>query len=372
MIVILYPQYDGVHGIARYLQSLIANVPADASPVLLLASIDGAEERQKIGRVNVVRLPMERGRLGLLLWSLRARSFLKALGRDHALTVNLHVPPLIPGLFLPKGSQIVVTPHTTYLGMSGQFYDPPLFEGQWNGLSVFIKKVMERVIFGKAERLIVLTEQGRQELTRYDVHQPIHIIPNGVDASIFAPTYRAARRFDVLFVGRIEKRKGSRPMVEVCEKLAQLRPDARIGIVGYGDDEGYVAERLRGVDSVDLLGKISFSEVTKAYAESCIYASTSYYEGLPGTCLEAMAMELPCVVWKLPFYEGLLEHGVTGALVPTGHVDDFVAELVALIDAPDRAVKMGSQSRKVVAQGYLWEDLAPRIIKTLEAPLPGA
>jgi glycosyltransferase involved in cell wall biosynthesis len=366
MIVILYPQFDGVHGIARYLQSLVANLRVGTRPILLVASVDGPEEWGQIGDVSVVRLPMEGGRLGLLRWSLRARSLLQNLSRTHGLTVNLHVPPLIPGVLLPTGPQIVVTPHTTYLGMSGQFYNPPLFRGQWSGLSVFIKKTMERMIFGRAQRLIVLTEQGRQEVRRYGVQQPVHIIPNGVDTGAFKAANFAQRRFDVLFVGRIEKRKGSRPMVEICEKLIQLRPQTRIAIVGYGDDEVHVVKRLQRVQGVELFGKISFSEVTQVYAESCIYASTSYYEGLPGTCLEAMAMELPSVVWDLPFYEGLLKHGMTGALVPTGNVDEFVAALIALIDTPDRASIMGRQSREVVVKGYSWADLAPLVAEVLE------
>ena len=372
LIVIPFPQFYGVHGIARYLQSFLANAPAEPGKLLLLTS-DENRHVLDVGRADIEILPMAPGRLGLLQWSLAMRRRIKQLARAHPdLVVNLHIPPLIPALLLPRGVRYVVTAHTTYLGMSGQFYRPPLFQGQWSAASVWAKRLMERWIFRRAEKLITLTHQGLAELHHYGIDKPVDILPNGVDIARFEPATGPGESYDVLFVGRIEKRKGSRPMVDVCKRLVERSPAIRIAIVGFGDDDAYVNSELAPLaPNVTLLGKQSFSEVVRAYKQSRLYASTSYYEGLPGTCLEAMAMGLPAVVWNFPFYRDLVQAAATGTLVEAGDIEGFAGAVIELVRDPDAARAMGSAGRILVAAEYDWRRLADRVLSSIIDPHNG-
>ena len=189
----------------------------------------------------------------------------------------------------------MLTAHTTYLGMSGRFYETKHFVSQWSGLSLIIKSWMEHRIFSLTSKVITLTEQGRQEVLAYGFKGPVTVIPNGADVKLFTSNDAVEKDIDVLFCGRIETRKGSRPMVELCSHLIAKKPDIRIAIVGYGDDEAWVKAALAPYGhNVLMTGKVPFSEMLGYYNRSRVYASTSYYEGLPGTCLEAMAMQVAC------------------------------------------------------------------------------
>lgn len=199
--------------------------------------------------MELLLLPLRPHRLGLVWWTLQARAALARLERERgpALAVNLHIPPLIPALFFSRKRRIVLTAHTTYLGMSGRFDRPRHFDSPWSRLSVAIKMAMERHILERSAQVITLTEQGRQELARYGRHGGVVVIPNGVDTRTFIEDPQVAQDIDVLFCGRIERRKGSRPLAEVCLRLLQARPTLRICIVGYGDDEAHVRQRLAAV-----------------------------------------------------------------------------------------------------------------------------
>lgn len=371
LVVIPFPQFYGVHGIARYLQSFLANAPTEPGKLLLLAS-DEHKHEVDTGKARVEILPMSSGRLGLLKWSLAARRRIRELAKTHPdLIVNLHIPPLIPGLFVPPGVRFVVTAHTTYLGMSGQFYRPALFQGQWHPVAVWVKKLMERWIFRRASKIITLTHQGLAELREYGIDKPVDILPNGVDLARFNPPAEADPAYDVLFVGRIEKRKGSRPMVELCQRLIAQRPTIRIGIVGFGDDDDHVRSALAPyAANVALLGKQSFADVVRIFGQSRVYASTSYYEGLPGTCLEAMAMGLPAVVWDFPFYRNLVREGETGHLIAVGAIDRFADTVLDLLDGPDTQ-SMGIAGRALVAHEYDWRSLANRLLSAICAAETG-
>lgn len=364
MIVILYPQFHGVGGIARYIDAFLANLPPGAPPVVLVTGDSPAPGWKRPG-VECIAIPVPPNRLGLLLWSWRACRRVVALHRERTVSVvNLHIPPLIPGLFLPPGLPLVLTAHTTYLGMSGRFEGNRHFRSPWNPLSLGLKMMMERAMIAQADTVITLTEQGCRELARYGRRSCVAVIPNGVDLAEFSPAGPMAQKdIDVIFCGRIERRKGSRPMVDVCRRLVEANAGIRIAIVGYGEDEAHVWKALAPyADNVLLTGKVSFGDMVSYYRRSRLYASASYYEGLPGTCLEAMAMRLPAVVWDRDFYRDLVVPGVSGRMVPINDVQAMAEEIGRLLQQPALLESMGDAARGIVRERYDWRRLAARLI----------
>lgn len=368
MIAIVYPQFYGVGGIARYLDSFLKSLPADGPKIFLITG-DVFPGSRTYKNVEVLHLPLGTGRFSLLRWSVAASRQLTELHKSGKIKlVNLHIPPLIPGLFLPKSVPMILTAHTTYLGMTGLFYAETHFKNPWGRLSTRIKMCMERLIFERASEIITLTEQGRQEVLRYQYPGKVHVIPNGVDMSSFVAEAAVSKDIDVLFVGRIEIRKGSRPMVEVCKRLVAVDPGIKIMIVGYGDDDAYVQEHLgRMTSNVQLAGKVPFEAVRGFYNRSRLYASTSYYEGLPGTCLEAMAMGLPVVVWNFLFYEGLVVPGQNGYVIPVNDIDSFVAKVIEIKNGVDGGIDVGRAGRNLMAESYDWQSLARHIVEKFQS-----
>lgn len=370
MIVILYPQFYAVGGIARYLDAFLSNLPAGAPEVVLVTGDEVPAPKTYKG-VSFVHIPVSRSRLGLLLWSWKARQCVAAMHRQRPITaLNLHMPPLIPGLFVSSDIPVVLTAHTTYMGMSGRFDGNRNFRSPWNALSLWLKIRMEHHVFARADTVITLTEQGRQELALYGRAQRIAVVPNGVDLAEFKPDDTVEKDIDVIFSGRIEKRKGSRPMVEVCRRLVAEHPGIRIAIVGYGDDEAHVWRGLADLaDNVLLTGKVSFGDMVSYYQRSKVYVSTSYYEGLPGTCLEAMAMGLPAVVWDLLFYRGLVVRGVTGLLEPANDHQAMTRAVSLLLSDANLARTMGQNGRAIVRDHYDWRRLAKQLLDVHERTL---
>ena len=371
MIAIVYPQFYGVGGIARYLDSFLANLPPDHPGIVLITGEQNRSERSYPG-VEIVHVPVSASRFSLFIWGLAVRRLLRSLyraGRIHS--INLHWPPLIPGLFLPPEIPLTLTAHTTYLGMSGRFYEVRHFDSQWSARSLALKMWMERRIFRRVGRVIALTEQGRQEVLRYGYAGPVTVIPNGTDVRQFQPDAGLAKDIDVLFCGRIERRKGSRPMVELCRQLVRQRPAIRICIVGYGDDDEWVRQQLAPLAAnVTLTGKVPFADMVAYYNRSRVYSSTSYYEGLPGTCLEAMSMQLPVVVWDFLFYRGLVTDGQTGALAAPNDFAAMTAKVLALLDDPARAAQLGRNGRTLLESAYDWGGLAREVVRELAVQVP--
>ncbi|MBK9579569.1 MAG: glycosyltransferase family 4 protein [Fibrobacterota bacterium] len=366
MIAIVYPQYYGVGGIARYIESFLSNLPQGHPGVEV---ITGERLREGVEFPGVVfrHIPVPNTRTGLFRWGVAVRRYLRQAHRAGTLScVNLHWPPLIPGLFLPDGIPLVVTSHTTYLGMSGRFYGKEYYPSEWGGASVAIKRWMETRTLAKTDLVIALTEQGRAELVASGYRGPVAIHPNGADVVKFCPDQSVEKDVDVLFSGRIETRKGSRSIGEVCRRLVALRPSIRIVVVGYGTDDAAVAEELSTLSgNVTLTGKVPFDRMKSFYDRAKVYVSTSYYEGLPGTCLEAMAMALPAVVWDFGFYDGLVREGETGHRVAPDDHQAMARRVVDLLGRDAVRRTMGSSCRKLLEEEYSWMRLAPQILSTI-------
>ncbi|TSA49461.1 MAG: glycosyltransferase family 1 protein [Nitrosomonadales bacterium] len=363
MIAIVYPQFYGVGGIARYLDSFLSNLPPGHPPIYLITGDEHRVERSYPG-VKIIHIPFSSNRFNLFSWGLQARKLLERLYDKGSIQwVNLHFPPLIPGLFLPRHIPVVLTVHSTYLGMSGNFYPERFYAREINWLALKIKMWMESRIYRNCSKAITLTEFGREQMRAYGFDKPISIIPNGVDLSQFNPSLNMTKDIDVVFTGRIERLKGSTAMVEICRRLVAKKKDISIYIVGYGEEENWVRQQLGDLgENVTMTGKVPFSEMMGYYNRSRVYASTSYYEGLPGTCLESMAMQLPAVVWDFLFYRGLVVEGETGALVAPNDFDTMTARVLDLLENPQRAAEMGKHGRALLERDYSWAKLARDVL----------
>ncbi|MDV3253674.1 glycosyltransferase [Devosia sp. BK] len=367
MIVVVYPQLSGVGGIARYIESWLANI-SDGNEKMLV--IHGGSEVRLKARADVVELkyiPMPEGRLGLAIWTLRVRKLLRSLQNQGLVSaINFHAPPLIPAFSIPGGIPLTVTAHTTYYGMSGRLLGLPLFPSSWSRLSVKIKMAMERWLFQRASKIITLTEQGRSEVLHYGYRGTIKVIPNGVDLSQFSRDLDdITKDIDVVFPGRIEPRKGSLVLPLIIERLIAIHPSIRIAVVGYGEGQaGVEAVAQRYPDNVIFTGQVPFAEMVGWLKRSKIYAAPSFYEGLPGTCVEAMAMSLPVVVWDMQFYDGLVENAQNGIRVKPGDVGEFAAVAIDLLRS-GRIEAMGEAAHHRATTAYSWFMLADQITSAI-------
>lgn len=148
-----------------------------------------------------------------------------------------------------------------------------------------------------------------------------HVIPHGVDESIFtpAPTGKTAEP-SILFVGTLAGRKRGSFLLDGFNTTirAQL-PHARLTIVGDTGPECPGVTYLTGVGDEDL---------ASLYRRAWVYASPSTYEGFGLPYLEAMACGTPVVASKNPGSTEVLEGGRYGLMPADPQFADAVASLL--------------------------------------------
>ena len=120
--------------------------------------------------------------------------------------------------------------------------------------------------------------------------------------------------------------------------------------------DGPLKETLRRqIDELGLAGKAflqgEVSDVKKYLLNADVFVSSSLYEGLPLSMLEAMAAGLPIVANDVGGIHDILKDGYNGYLVQVGAKEQFIAALEKLILNSGRR-ELFSENAKILAKNY--------------------
>lgn len=197
-----------------------------------------------------------------------------------------------------------------------------------------------------------------------------NIIPNGVDLAHFSPNVAPIEEFNdgklnILFVGRMESRKGVKYLIEAFVRVKQEVPDSRLIIVGPGTRlrrkyEKKVAKS--GLKDVVFVGFVSYEDLPRYYQTADIFcAPATGSESFGIILLEAMALGKPIVASNIEGYAGVISDGVDGQLVPPKDSQSLAQALISLLNDEPLRHKMGAQGR-AKALGYGWDSIAHTIL----------
>jgi phosphatidylinositol alpha-mannosyltransferase len=194
------------------------------------------------------------------------------------------------------------------------------------------------------------------------------IIPNGIDVDHFAkrvapwPHYLDGK-INILFVGRLEKRKGLKYLLDAYSRLKWEYPNIRLLVVGPGnlDRESHRILSARNPQDLIFLGRVSYNELARYYASAHIFCSPATgAESFGIVLLEAMAAAKPIVASDIEGYKGIISHGQQGLLCRRRDSEALAQALAYLIRNPDLRHRMGAMGRKMVEE-YRWDAVTRRV-----------
>jgi phosphatidyl-myo-inositol alpha-mannosyltransferase len=219
----------------------------------------------------------------------------------------------------------------------------------------------------KLDGRIAVSGAARHFINRYFPGE-YRIIPNGVDLEKFqqAEPYEELRdgTLNILFVGRLEERKGLTYLLQGYHRLRKRRVDARLLVIGSGpklrEYRRFVG--LRGIRDVEFLGRVSDEQKVRYFASADIYcAPNTGQESFGIVLLEAMAAGVPIVASDIHGFKRVVERNVQGLLVEPRNPRALAAALYALGRDADLRHEMGEAGR-VRAPEFSWDRVTEQIV----------
>ena len=349
-----YPHPGGVNEHVRFTYEAMRRMGHD---VWIITSKYG-RERESEG--HVIRLGTgwaapANGSVGRVTLGLRfkhqAREVLKAQNFD---ILHFHEPfvPFLSPTVLDQSKTVNVATFHAFGGFSPSYWIGKRFAGRL------------------ADRLhgrIAVSGAARHFISRYFPGE-YEIIPNGVDLDRYtgAEPYENLRdgTLNILFVGRLEERKGLIHLLKAYNRLRKRKVDARLLVCGAGpklrEYKRFVG--LRGIRDVEFLGRVSDEEKVRYFASADIFcAPNTGQESFGIVLLEAMAAGVPIVASDIHGFKRVVERNVQGLLVEPRNPRALAAALYALARDPDLRHEMGDAGR-ARAPEFSWERVTERII----------
>lgn len=221
-----------------------------------------------------------------------------------------------------------------------------------------------RPVWNRLARRIAVSEAARLSVTSRMGEADLAIVPNGVDVERFASAAPAALGpgRHLLFVGRLESRKGFPVAVQAFAQLAPKWPDLRLVVIGDGSQRDAVDELPAAVRArVDMLGRVGDADLPGYFRAATIYLGPATGGESFGIVLaEAMAAGIPIVASDISGYRDVARNDIEAVLVPPGKADALAAGVERVLRDPSLAERLRTAGRKR-AIGYGWTTVTDRI-----------
>jgi len=299
---------------------------------------------------SVVRSPVS----PMLLFSDRIKKMLEQENFD---VVHIH-EPMMPAL------SISVLHHSSEALNVGTFH-----ASRSNSFGYTIWKPLLKRWMAKLDGKIAVSEAAREFVNRYFPGE-YEIIPNGIDLERFTDKALPLEKYcddklNILFVGRLETRKGFKYLLGAYELVKKKFPECRLIVVSpagrlYNKYQNLAVRRK--LKDVVFAGYVSYEDLPRYYKSADIFcAPATGWESFGMVLLEAMATGKPIVASDIPGYAGLVTHGVEGLLVKPQDERALMSALLNLLNDKSMREKMGEKG-KLKARDYSWEVVAQKVM----------
>ena len=247
------------------------------------------------------------------------------------------------------GIPFVMTSHTDYEEYFKSKKIPPVFAR--NAIKNF-----ERIIYSKADALIVPSYKIQELMEIYKVKCPVVVIPTGIELSNH-PSLRDGREALMKKVGlqnngkvlvtvsRISKEKNIDELIGFMPALLREDPEITLLVVGGGpylEKLKEKADALGVADSVIFTDMVPSEEVYKYYRLGDIFVSASTFETQGLTYVEALANELPLVCREDKALINIIDPGKNGFIYTDE--TEFIAHIMTILGDRDLQKRMSRAS----------------------------
>lgn len=252
----------------------------------------------------------------------------------------LHLKKIVKQL-----SPQIVHFHSTYAGITSIFlkftnirdlyfvYTPHAYFSQKKLTSFLsnIVKIIERQILKRMDKIIHVSYSEEQHAISnnllMDKDKSI-VIYNGVNTPNAIKSNFNRKPFRVVNVARCEKQKNPKEFIEIAIQILKQGYDCEFTFVGEGSLRFECEEIVNNSPYKTKINFVGFQENINQYlVDADLYLSTSLYEGLPYSVIEAMSVGLPIILSNVTGHRELIEEN--GYLYndineATRYIEDFI------------------------------------------------
>lgn len=234
---------------------------------------------------------------------------------------------------------------------------------------------IERVAMLNAD-VLTSPSDDLADFVSLDLNYPrerIEIVRNPIDPNVFTPEGSKAIKSDgrktVLFVGRLEERKGIHYLIDAIPQVVARYPNVRFVIVGDDTNTGEgqlsvrdeLDEKVRqhGIaQHIEWVQRVPLDALPSYYRSADVCTVPSVYDNSPYTCLEAMSCGRPVVGTSAGGTQEYIVNGESGIIVPPRDADALANAIVDLLSSDEKRQALAIAARQRVLDKFQRTEIA--------------
>ncbi len=244
--------------------------------------------------------------------------------------------------------------------------------GDLYGLQDPLSTAIKKWVCRRVDRLCVVSEAMRECAAGLSEMSPdeIPICPMGADLETrFTPLKTERTPGQILFAGRLVRKKGLEHLVKAMPSIVESCPDANLVIVGDGPERDRIAtltKTLGIAERINFLGRLPHEQLVQYYRTASVAvfpfvrAADGDMEGLGLVVVEAMGCECPVVAGDVPAVRDLIKDGSTGFLCNPDNPDSLSSAVVKTLQQKAEVHEIANNARRFVLDNYSWRIAADR------------
>ena len=209
-------------------------------------------------------------------------------------------------------------------------------------------KQMRNFLYGFADCLVCQT-QDAQEYFPKKIQEKSVVIMNPIKARLPEP-WQGERKKQIVNFCRLEKQKNLPLLIDAFEEFYQRHSDYTLVIYGDGKErdslEKYI--KTKGLETVIMLHP-AVQDIHDRIKDAMMFVSSSDYEGLSNSMIEAMAIGLPTICTDCPCGGArmVIQDGNNGLLVSVGNKEKLVEKMTLIADTDNLRTKISEEAIKI-------------------------
>lgn len=242
-----------------------------------------------------------------------------------------------------------------------------------------LKTLLDRILLRRFDQVVLVSHAMRRRLPAWWVPDArVQVIHNALMLDSYGAGFAGAPRripgpgkpISMLAAGRLSAEKGYDLLLRAVAKLVHAHPELELTIAGVGPEEAALRRlgtQLGLAETVRYVGYIA--DMPALYRGTDLVIQSSLTEGLPNVMLEAAYLGVPVVATDVGGTREVIEHGVSGWLVPAGSdaaladgIRKFLAEPAAFNAMAERGRRRIEEKfsidARTVKQAALYAELA--------------
>lgn len=211
---------------------------------------------------------------------------------------------------------------------------------------------------------------------KFKFNGDIRIIYNPIDTDRFAPPKdslnKNREKIKVLFVGRLEDRKGAHVLAHAIPLVVKSHASVQFtflgsdcpGINGEPSMKNYIINLLQdrgALNNVTFHAPVPYHELAAHYCEADIMVVPSLYDNSPYTCLEAMSCGVPVIGTSAGGMPEYVDHGKCGIIIPPNDSESLAKAILELSLDQGKRNRYGQAARQKVLTVFKREIIAKNI-----------